>query len=337
MHMNKSSDFSTIIAPNDKLLHVGLLSNPLSGGNRKGLDAIHRALDGQEHVIHHTVQTPEEVAAAVVDCAGRHVDVIAVNGGDGTIQAVLTALLHRQVFEHMPLLALLRSGTDSVIPADVGLRGTREKGLRKLLNWTRARDGSNVIVKRSIMRVQPAPDQEPRYGMIFGAAIVYQATQFCHRRIHSLGLRGGLAPGLTMARFLLAVLSKNRKYVRPVPITIELDHNQPQQHDYLVVVISTLERLFLGIDPFWGAGTGPLRFSAVAARPKHLLRAMPALMRGRTHRHATPQNGYYSKNAEKIELTMDTQFTLDGQIYKPDPQLGPVVVENGGQASFLRL
>lgn len=337
MHMNKSSDFSTAILPNDKLLHVGLLSNPLSGGNRKGLAAIHRALDGQEHVIHHTVQTPEEVAAAIADCADRNVDIIGVNGGDGTIQAVLTALLHQQLFERMPLLALLRSGTDSVIPGDVGLRGTREEGLRKLLNWTRLRDGSNVIVKRPIMRVQPAPNQEPRYGMIFGAAIVYQATLFCHRRIHSIGLRGGLAPGLTLARFLLAVLSKNRKYVRPVPITIGLDQNPPQQHDFLVVVISTLERLFLGIDPFWGTGTGPLRFSAVADRPKHILRALPALVRGHTYRHATPENGYYSNNAHKVELTMNTRFTLDGQIYTPDPQLGPVVVENGGQASFLRL
>ncbi len=335
--MNKFSDSSVTIVPNDKVLRMGLLSNPLSGGNRKGLAAIYRALDGQAHAIHHEVQTPQEVAAALVDCAGHEVDIIAVNGGDGTIQAVLTALLHQQPFDRMPLLALLRAGTDSVIPGDVGLRGSRDEGLRKLLSWARTRDGNGVIVKRPIMRVQPAPDQEPRYGMIFGAAIVYEATQFCFSRIHTLGLRGELAPGLTMARFLFAVLSKNRKYVRPVPIAIRLDHNPPQQHDFLVVVISTLERLFLGIDPFWGTGTGPLRFSAIAARPKHLLRALPSLMRGRTYRHATPQNGYYSNNADKIELTMNTKFTLDGQIYTPDPQLGPVVVENGGQASFLRL
>jgi len=337
MHLNKSSGFSTAIVPKDKILHVGLLSNPLSGGNRKGLTAINRVLDSHKHVIHHAVQTPEEVAAAVADCAGHDVDIIAVNGGDGTIQAVLTALLHRQPFDRMPLLALLRAGTDSVIPGDVGLRGSREEGLRKLLSWARTRNSSEVIVQRPIMRVQPAPDQEPRYGMIFGAAIVYQATQFCHRRIHSLGLRGELAPGLTVARFVLAVLSKNRRYVRPVPIAIEMDQHSPLQHDFLVVVISTLERLFLGLNPFWGTGTGSLRFSAVAARPKHLLRALPSLVRGRAYRHATPQNGYYSHNSDKIELTMNTPFTLDGQIYTPDPRLGPVVVENGGQASFLRL
>jgi len=335
--MNKSSDFLTADMPNDKVLRLGLLSNPLSGGNRKGLAAIHRALDGQDNASHHEVQTPEEVAAAIVECAEQEVDIVAVNGGDGTIQAVLTALLHRQPFDRMPLLALLRAGTDSVIPGDVGLRGSREEGLRKLLSWTRRRDDNGVVVKRSIMRVQPAPDQEPRYGMIFGAAIVYQATQFCHRRIHAIGLRGELAPGLTMARFVLAILSKNRKYVSPVPIAIRLDHMPPQQHDFLVVVISTLQRLFLGIDPFWGAGTGPLRFSAVAAHPKYFLRALPLLVRGRKFRHATPKNGYYSNNVDKIELTMDTKFTLDGQIYTPNPQLGPVVVEDGGQASFLRL
>lgn len=335
--MNNLTDESTAIVPEGKLLQIGLVSNPLSGGNRKGLAAIHRIVAGQEHVIHHEVQTPEEVTVALADCADHGVDLVAVNGGDGTIQAVLTALLHRQPFSRMPLLALLRAGTDSVIPGDVGLRGSREEGLRRLLRWSRKRDGKVDIVGRTIMRVKPAPDQEPRYGMILGAALVYQATEYCHRRIHSLGLRGGLAPGLALARFVLAVLTKNPKYVSPVAITIGLDQIPPQQNDFLVVVISTLKHLFLGIDPFWGAETGPLRFTALAARPKHLMRALPALIRGRTHRYATPQNGYYSNNVNKIELTMNTQFTLDGQIYTPDPRLGPVVVEDGGQVSFLRL
>lgn len=335
--MNNHTDKSAQIIPEDKLLQIGLVSNPLSGGNRKGLAAIHKLLAGQEHVLHHEVQNPDEVAAALADCADHGVDIVAVNGGDGTIQAVLTALLHRQPFNRMPLIALLRAGTDSVIPGDVGLQGSREEGLRRLLRWSDKRDGKIDIVERTIMRVKPDPNQEPRYGMILGAALVYQATEYCHRRIHSLGLRGGLAPGLALARFVLAVLTKNRKYVSPVPITIGLDQNAPQQSDFLVVVISTLKHLFLGIDPFWGSETGPLRFTALADRPKHLMRALPALIRGRTHHQATPQNGYYSNNVKKIELTMNTPFTLDGQIYTPDPQLGPVVVEDGGQASFLRL
>jgi diacylglycerol kinase family enzyme len=322
---------------NDKILRLGVISNPLSGGNRRGLTAIHRVLVGQPHVLHRRVQTPEETAEALADFARKEVAVVAVNGGDGTIQAVLTGLFYRQPFEQLPLLALLRAGTDSVIPGDVGLRGSRESGLRRLLKWTRNPEQNGVIAKRNIMRVRPAPDQEPRYGMIFGAAIVYQATRFTHRRIHSMGLGGELAPGLAVARFALAILTRNSRLIKPVAITLGIDQQPAQQHDFLLVVISTLERLFLGLRPFWGIESGALPISAITAEPKHLLRVFPSLARGRTHRLGIPENGYLSHRADKIQMTMNTKFTLDGQVYAPDPQLGPVVVENGGQASFLRL
>jgi hypothetical protein len=322
---------------NNKIQHVGVISNPLSGGNRKGLADIRRILAGHTQALHHEVQTPEEAAEALMDFARQEVSVVVVNGGDGTIQAVLTPLFRKQPFEEPPLLALLRAGTDSVIPGDVGLPGPREKGLQKLLEWARRPDGNGVIEKRNIMRVQPAPDQEPRYGMIFGAAIVYQATQYTHRNIHAMGLRGELAPGLAVARFVLAIITKNSSVITPVPITLNVDEHEPLQGDFLLVVISTLERLFLGLRPFWGSGSGPLPISAITARPKHFVRIFPSLARGRTHPYGTPENGYFSYYADKIRMTMDTKFTLDGQVYTPNPQLGPVVVENGGQASFLRL
>ena len=110
-------------------------------------------------------------------------------------------------------LALLRAGTDSIIARDIGIRGSRERGLRKLLHWARTKDGKSVILKRPIMRVQTSSQPLPFFGMIFGAAAIYQGIRFCRRNIHTLGLHGELAPGLTLARFLLGVIRKKRQYV----------------------------------------------------------------------------------------------------------------------------
>ena len=104
---------------------MGLLSNPLSGGNQKGLAPVYEALTDQPHTHHLEVRNLSDAASALAELAQREVDVVAVNGGDGTIQAVLTALFHLKPFEQLPLLAILRAGTDSAIARDVGIRGRR--------------------------------------------------------------------------------------------------------------------------------------------------------------------------------------------------------------------
>jgi hypothetical protein len=60
-------------------------------------------------------------------------------------------------------------------------------------------------------------------------------------------------------------------------------------------------------------------------------------MRGRQGRYITPDNGYISHNINKVQLTLNSGFNLDGELHTPDSRLGPVVIAHGGQASFLSL
>lgn len=318
-------------------MRLGVISNPLSGGNRKGLRAVREALAGRPGVTHLEAQTPEDAARVMDRFARDGVDVIAINGGDGTIQAVLTALFRSRRYEKTPLLAVMRSGTDSIIAEDIGLKGSRDRGLSRLLNWMASRGRPFEVVQRSVLSVETAPDRAPFYGLIFGAAAVYQGIQYCKRRIYALGLHGEIAPSLTLARFLLAVLRQDTHVCRPVPITISLDHGPPIQGKFLLLYISTLERLFLGLRPHWGEEDAPLHLTAVRDRQRHFLRALPSLARGRKGRWGTPEHGYFSHNTHEIRLKMNSGFILDGELYKPDPQLNSVVIKLGGSASFLKL
>jgi diacylglycerol kinase (ATP) len=328
---------ASAVVPGRRQTRVGVLSNPLSGGNRKGLRFVREILSGHPESCYREVQTPGDVASALADFSRREVDVVAVNGGDGTIQAALTALLHRRPFERPPLLAVVRAGTDSVIARDVGLRGSRERALGELVRWARHGNGGGVRIERPVLRVQTARDPEPLYGMSFGAAAVYQGILFCRRKVHTLGLHGDVAPGLTLLRFLLAAIWSTRHRVTPVPMLIGLDGQPPEHLNCLVVFASTLERLFLRLRPFWGTEEGPVHFTAVGAKPAHLLLALPSLLQGRRGRYGTRENGYLSLNVRDVQLSFDGGYTLDGELYRPDPQNGPIQVRHGGQVSFLQL
>ena len=318
---------------------IGMLHNPLSGGNRKYLQKVRASADAaRPEVLQQEVQTPLDVSEALADFARREVNIVVINGGDGTVQAALTALLHRSCFETMPLLAVLRSaGTTSMIAGDVGLKGPRTDALQRLFSWIRTKTDDATLIQRPVLKVQVPPENDPVYGMFFGAAAIYQATLFCNQKIHAKGLRGEFAAGLALVRFLFAVGMRDRKIVSAVPLTMGVNQEPPQHGKYLLLLITTLQRLFLGLRPFWGTEHKPLRCTTIGSRPRHFLRALPFLMRGRKSPLVAPHNGYISRNVEAVQLTLEGGFNLDGELYTPDSQMGPVVVTAGGQASFLQL
>jgi len=313
---------------------IGVLVNPLSGGNRNGLAAVRNAIYDYPQVFHCDVRTPQDVLAALVDFARNDVNLVAINGGDGTVQAALTALFHNQPFEKLPVLTVLQSGTTSMTARDVGLLGSPVKALQKLFRWAQTGDGKPITVRRPVLRVK-TPGHPIRYGMFFGAAAIYQGIQYFHRNVNGRGFRGEVGPGLTILRFLWALVNKNKDFAASVPLTVKLDQDPSKQFDCLVVLVTSLERLFLGMHPYWGSENGALHYTAVKAGPRHLLWALPSVLRGCSGSHSTPENGFFSHNAHEIKLNLASGFTLDGQLYMPENHQEPTVVRDGGTATFL--
>jgi diacylglycerol kinase family enzyme len=332
----KSIEMLSDVFKSGKTPKIGILINPYSGGNLNRLGSIRRVINEYPQVVQRDVQTPEDVLEALTDFAGQDVDLLAVNGGDGTVQAVLTNLFHYQPFKTLPMLAVLQSGTTSMTARDVGFSGSRVKSLRKLFKWGTTAEGEPQEIRRPVLQVE-APGHPPRYGMFFGASAIYQGIQYFHSKVNTKGLKGEIGPGLTILRFLWAALSQRSNFIPPVPIAVELDDQPLRQFDSFLVLVSTLERLFLGLYPYWGSESGPLHYTALRAQPQNLLLALPSILRGRPSSYATPQNGFYSHNAHEIKLTLDSGFTLDGQLYTPETRQEPTVVRFGGTASFLRI
>lgn len=314
-----------------------MISNPLSGGNRKGLQPVERMLADYGQALHRQAVHPEQVKAAIRDFACHGVNLVVVNGGDGTIHAVLTELFTTQWPDQMPFLALLRAGTTSMIARDVGLPGSRLPGLSRLLGWAYAGRGAASLIKRPVLRLEWEKGGEPMYGMFFGAGLIYNGIKYCQSQVYTKGMGGELAAGLTLVRFLLAAVRGDRRIVPPSSIRVGLGGMAMQDMDVLVLFVTTLGRLFLGMRPYWGTEGGPLHFTAIRSDAAHLLRAAPSLIRGQRSRWATSRHGYQSHDLHDLRLHIPSGFTMDGQLYQSDPELGALWLRKGGEAEFLRL
>jgi hypothetical protein len=327
----------------DRPQRVSLITNPNSGRNLRGGLALRRLLRAYPKVCHREARDPIQVAAALEELAALQPDLLVVNGGDGTVQAVLTALFGQRPFASLPRLALLRGGTTNMNADDVGVKGSAMQALRRLLCLSESVGASAQVTRRPILRVEVSATEPARYGMFFGTGAIVKGIEYCHRKVHTKGFRDGIAPGLCTLRLLLALGRGSSPYVAPTPMKIMGESEgrsiQPpdQQQDYLLLLASSLERLFLGLRPYWGEERGgAFYFSCIRARPEHLWRALPGLFWGRPGPRATPETGYYSEKVNGLKLEMDGPVTLDGEIYHAAGGGGPVHVSLGGWASFLR-
>jgi hypothetical protein len=286
---------------------------------------------------HREVRTAGEVQAALDEFANRDLNLVVVNSGDGTVQAALTALFRHGPGRRLPLLALLCGGTTNMTHQDLGLRGPRLSALRRLMNWAYHGEGEARIRRRTVLKVQSPACPHPLYGFFFGAACIFKGIQFFHSKIHRMGLSGDPAHLLILARFLWALARQDDALVAPVPARIRVDRCRMDPGDYLLLLVTTLERLILGLRPFWNRGSRPLQLTAVSARPRSLLRVLPALIHGRGNSYATADNGFLSCGADEIQLDLDGGFAIDGELFAADPRSGPVLVQDGGVADFLHV
>ena len=321
-------------------LRLACVTNPESGRNRRHLAEVRALLSARPDVVHREARGQRAVSEALSTMQANPPELLAVNGGDGTVAAVLTALLLERPFPRLPLLALLRGGTTNMTAGDVGASEALLPSLRRLLDRSGELEGT--VVERPVLRVDVSLEGPTQFGMFFGTGAIVRGIEFCHRRVHSRGLRDSLAPALCTLRVLWAMARGDERYAAPRPTTVTGRVGEgragggEEEQDYLLVLASSLERLFAGLRPYWGDADGAFYHSRLRARPGHALRTLPPLGWGRAGRFATPGHGYYSGKLDSLSLEMDGPVTVDGEVYQASRRAGPVRVSVGGRVGFLR-
>ncbi len=321
------------------MIRIGILSNPRSHRNKRGLDGIARLTAGAEAVMHRTAVGPDEVDAVLHDFAAAGIGLIVLNGGDGTVQAALTTLFGRRPFAEVevPPLAVLRGGMTNLISLDVGLRGRREGAVARLLKWAAAGGTDDAVVRRRLIRLEARPGAPPLYGMFFGTAAMCRAIRATRSGLEARGIEASAAAAAMLAGIagshLLgrhggdAILSGD-------PIAIGFDGAAAgAPRDWLLAMVTTLDRLILRSRPYWGEGPGGLRFTGIHYPPRRLLCAIPSVLRGRG---TALGPDYVSRNADSIALTMACPYTLDGELFTP-AEGEAVTLSDGGEVRFVQI
>lgn len=298
-------------------MKLGVVSNRYSDGNG-GFSAIAAFAAKRNDVLVEAPESLEGLPDALARLAAAGVDTLAIDGGDGTVRDVLTAM--PQAFgESWPVLAILPSGKTNVIARDVGMCGHGVAGVRRLI----ASHGKGRVVERDVLEAV-REGLPPVRGMFFGAGIFTYATQMAGQWTFDRGIKQSWGVALTVLRVLGRHLCGLHE---GTPMAFNGGASEPQ----FIMLATSLQKLMLGLWPFPRDGVGRLHWLAVSAPPRRLVGALLAAWRGRV----TCRPGYRGGCCDELVLHIDQPFVVDGEVYQPGP--GGVTLRLGPKLRFLSL
>jgi len=258
------------------------------------------------------------------DFVREAVDLIVIDGGDGTVREVMSAA-QRAYKGHPPRLAVLPAGKTNALAMDLGIPDSWS--LTDIVAAHRA----DRVAWRSPIHIRWGHGRHPeQLGFIFGFGAYVRATMLA-QRVHRRGGFNSLAVLLTLGWALLrTVLGGSRSpWTRGDTIRTSRDNVDIVSENIYLIFGSSLHRMPLGLRPF-GQPRDGLKFLAMKAPPRHLLRSLPRLLWS-DQSARLEQDGFVRRDVEQVTLSIRKSFILDGERFPG----GNLTIARGAPIAFL--
>ena len=317
---------------------IALLSNPKSTGNLAQLPRIRAFCAEHTDIFHYEVERADQIGEAMRTIARISPAVLAINGGDGTVQAALTELYNGGHFvDGTPPVAVLPSGKTHLIALDLGAQGDPVDALEKLLDIARADLAPHLVARELISLSGGESGITPVIGMFLGGAGLADVMLYCRERIYPLGLPNSVSHFITaIAVVLRQVFGLRASFLppEPAPLSVSVRREGAITGRFAFLFVTTLEKLLLSGE-VGSHGNGPLKFVAVEQKPVSMLRAFFASLMGRLGR--TKLAGVHVEEADEIAIEGEaSQVILDGETFRAGVGK-PILLKPAQPLSFVRI
>lgn len=309
---------------------IAIISNPLSTTNASRIDTIRKVVDESANVVHFELNGIETIDEALALFAKANPAMLIVNGGDGTIGAVLAALLYRNPFDVIPPIAFLPGGKTNMTAADLGFKGKPEKVLRRLIGLAKEGGVPDSLVRMHLIEMDLGDGKTPQVGTFFGTAGVVKGIEWCREHAYEMGLPNGLAHFVAIFKLLLSAfgIGKDKRLMVSDPMSVIVPGSARLNGEFAAVMCTTLDRLLLRMRPYGQEGKGGLKFSAIEAGGGNVFRAIKGLLNTTFGKKFI--QGTHTRRSDEVRIGGTDPVTLDGEIYYPVP--GKEIVLKGNRS-----
>lgn len=219
-------------------LQMAIISNPMGGYNaRKGTDAFDK-LAVQQNIPHANASSADEVLKVLKKLAIHKPDLLVINGGDGTVDVVLSLIRNKKIFENEPALALLKGGTTNLIHRDIGMQDSPHNALRKIIDGS----GTKIIEHKPLEIKYIGQQSEPLHGFFLGTGAIMRAILHTRKTLHEKGMNGKFSEVVVLSKLLARLAFKRNlscdEILNPTPLI-----RNEEEDEHIFLALSTLKKL----------------------------------------------------------------------------------------------
>lgn len=307
---------------------VGIITNP----NARQSARVPTELLGQSHVLREEVtKSPADLPAALDRLLAHDVEAIVVNGGDGTLGAVIGYLHGKGVA--LPRLVAVKGGTNNSVAKDVGSVGRIDAVKRKIAEHGSLRDLPTI--QRATILVD-GPNGRLGCGFFLASGIIARFAD----AYYAGTMRGPVqAAKVVFEKMTTALLPtrKNREFWAFEPNRVNVDGKVISlPKGAALSYVSTIDTQILFFRPFLATAkelVGQRAFNVlVNALPKvAIVRHFFSLVLGRYN-----GDGHALAIGKRFELSGTKRVMLDGEMFDVDPK-DTLVISPGPLVDFVQI
>ncbi len=307
------------IAPLGMLAGIAVLTNVQSGKNRHGKFAKHglEQIVGDDGIVIAT-QSVEEIDDAIATFLGRGERIIGLNGGDGTIQRVVSSIYHAygEEKDNLPILFPMRGGTMNVIADNFKIKGTPDQVCRKAMELEQSGKELNYHALNTI-RVERTTSEGTavEYGFLYGTGALYRF----HRLYYEETEGGPIAAVQLLLRCLGAGIAHKTRYQDVLggqtAMKVRIDGKEMISDQFTIVLAMQFKNLLLSFSPF-REGEGDFYVAAVSVPLVKMATKLHKLFWAREGEPLPlPEEHFYNSKAKVLEIETSEGHTFDGEVY----------------------
>ena len=264
----------------------------------------------------------DELDSLARECLAKETGVLGINGGDGSLHAVLTAFIRVYGNTPLPRILILRGGTMNTVATSLNLKGTPFSILKKWLDSRLdfKKDGDERILKQATLKINDV------YGFIGGAGMITRFLDAYYNgestgAVQALKMLGRIIPGAVFGSDYVADM------FRPVRMRVFHEGQDLGKSAYTAVLASTVPEAGLGFSLTHRCYEKQGAFHLIAAdiSPMALIPHIGSLWAGKPINH--PGFLHHGPSSSvRLEHQGPLRWMIDGDMYESD---GPLEISSG--------
>ena len=293
---------------------IGIVLNPHSRSNKRNPGRAHRLgfIVGDKGSCHITDEI-SQIRQLAETFKQREVEILGISGGDGTYHHTLTTFIDVYGTTPLPKICFLRGGTMNLIANNLGIKGTPESILSRLI-YQYHQDIPFQTVPLSVLKINED------YGCVFSVGMLHNFVKIFYQTKNPTRWD---AVCLLIKGTLLALL--NTKWAgelcRRFDATVTVDGKPWPFKNYVDVFGGTVKSIGLGFRPFYRLKNNPGHFQLLgfSAQPRSIVWRFPRLLMGKP----TGSEDFIDGLAQTvtIEFAKPQGYFVDGEMYEPTQRI----------------